>query len=155
MTDAAHMCVLYLQHVPTQYLSNALSLWILFYNLQSPQPFTSNPRNSSLIWSICSSPSVAMSVLACSVHLCTSHHPTCPTITSVSQNRSSDFMSVGTLSANFPPYSCRLARTYSNWKCLHLCDVVVSHPSATAAGTSALERAAFPSIKRLELGHEI
>lgn len=38
------------QRVPMQYLSNALSLAILFYYLQSPQPFISNPRGFDLGW---------------------------------------------------------------------------------------------------------
>lgn len=51
MTDTSHICALkciHSQHVPVQFLSNALSLGILFYYLQSPQPFTFNPWNFKL-----------------------------------------------------------------------------------------------------------
>lgn len=47
MSHAAHICALECTAVPVQYGSNALSLAILFYYLQSPQPFTSNPWKSS------------------------------------------------------------------------------------------------------------
>lgn len=66
MTDAAHICALKCIAVPVQCLSNALSLVFLFYYLQSPQPFTSNPWKFKLRPGphVClfRYPSVAMSV---------------------------------------------------------------------------------------------
>lgn len=117
---------------PISYLSNALSLGILFYYLLSPQPFTSNPSalahvgtSPSVSWSICLSislpiclyASVCLSVLSfaglfclCNplclafLYLPLSPCPTCPSIISVSHNRTATAAKIcqkGELAANF------------------------------------------------------
>lgn len=117
---------------PISYLSNALSLGILFYYLLSPQPFTSNPSalahvgtSPSVSWSICLSislpiclyASVCLSVLSfaglfclCNplclafLYLPLSPCPTCPSIISVSHNRTATAAKTcqkGELAANF------------------------------------------------------
>lgn len=69
MTDAAHICALKCIAVPVQYLSNALSLVFLFYYLQSPQPFTSNPWKFKLR----PGPRLSLSLPICR-HVCLSCH---------------------------------------------------------------------------------
>lgn len=118
---------------PISYLSNALSLGILFYYPLSPQPFTSNPSalahigtSPSISWSICLSislpiclhASVCLSRLVIcwpflSLHppLCfaflylpLSPCPTCPSIISVSHNRTATAAKTcqkGEVAANF------------------------------------------------------